>query len=212
MFWLCEESAEESWNIENLGRQWLSLLDKVIESLEKKKLPHYFVPSHNLLDDKAWRTVKCWIKRWKQIRLKPLKEFKHYLSIHTVMLNFCTSWGSEVSSILNKINLPILPPCTAENYKIKYHEFKQINTILKLRIQMFVVKILLTAYSLQDFLTFVQLYPLDNIIAGSLHAESDEHLIWIVYKELLCLIGTLFKEPYLLLLTSFAEIMQHMVL
>ena len=77
---------------------------------------------------------------------------------------------------------------------------------------MFVVKILLTAYSLQDFLTFVQLYPLDNIIAGSLHAESDEHLIWIVYKELLCLIGTLFKEPYLLLLTSFAETMQHMVL
>ena len=110
MFWLCEESAEESWNIENLGRQWLNLLYKVIESLEKKKLPHYFVPSHNLLDDKAWRTVKCWIKRLKQISLKPLKTFKHFLSIHNAMLNSCTSWGSEVNSILNRINLPTLPP------------------------------------------------------------------------------------------------------
>ena len=43
MFWICEQTFEDSWKIPNLGRHWLTLLENIIESLEKRKLPHYFV-------------------------------------------------------------------------------------------------------------------------------------------------------------------------
>ena len=43
MFWLCEQTFEDSWKIPYLGRHWLTLLDNIIESLEKRKLPHNFV-------------------------------------------------------------------------------------------------------------------------------------------------------------------------
>ena len=78
MFWICEQTFEDSWKIPNLGRHWLTLLENIIESLEKRKLPHYFISSYNLLDDKPIRIINNWLEKFKQIRKNPFEAFTKF--------------------------------------------------------------------------------------------------------------------------------------
>ena len=83
-FWFCENSSEESWTAQNLGKLWLKFLDSVIESLENKKLSHYFVPAYNLLSDKPQCAIEHWLQRLKEIRKNPLEAFEIFWSKYKI--------------------------------------------------------------------------------------------------------------------------------
>ena len=49
MFWLMEETPKEEWAIENFGDLVLKMLDKYMGYLDRQNVPHYFVPSNNMV-------------------------------------------------------------------------------------------------------------------------------------------------------------------
>ena len=181
MLWLCENSCEDSWTIHNLGRQWLTLVDNVLESLEKKELPHYFVSSYNLFCDKPVGIINCWKKKFKQIRQKPLEAFIRFWSKYKIEVGFF-DWGMGFNECLNSListhskyaNTAIHESQQLQKYQ---DEVEEISFLL----QYFHAALLLSDYCLFDFLTFLKLHPSLNEWLGMPDAQSDEHAIWIYY-------------------------------
>ena len=97
MFWLCEQTFEDSWKIPNLGRHWLTLLDNIMESRKKRKLPHYFVSSYSLLDDRPRRIINIWLEKFKQIRKNPFEAFTEFWKNRILFEG--STWGQILSPL-----------------------------------------------------------------------------------------------------------------
>ena len=221
MFWLCENSSEDSWKIQNFGRQWFALLDNVIESLDKKNLPHFFVKSYNLLDGKSQRVISLWSKKLKKIRVKPLETFIIFWSKYR-MNDGIIDWGQLFTELLyhlvlaNSEHAPIAGPENKQRQKCK----KQAERKVSLSLQMALAEYLLTENCLSSFLIFQKLHPQMNKIIDVSHAQSQEHIIWIYYtrrwKELLLADATTeissWMGNFTSLWTFLAELTHHMVL
>ena len=203
MFWLCEGTSETSFTFENLGNKWSELVENLIESLEKKKLPHYFVPSHNLLDDKPQSDINCWKDRLRQIRNRPLDAcIKFWSKYVTVDLNGL-KWGDKFCEILKKVN-GCLKNITDRNQiimiKTNLEELKCVSTMF-----------LLFSYNLTDYL---RLYPLTPIVRREQLCYSDIHpkeqFIWMLYCQTIVNLhksGTIHPEWW----AHLAEVTHHMV-
>ena len=196
MFWLMENTPKDSWKIRNLGRQWLTLLDKVIESLEKRNLPHYFVPSYNLLCDKPPSAINCWKERLKQIRKKPLKAFTKFTSKYELHDNQ-EPWRGRSRSDLNELDKILSPIADIKantdtgKFDDMYLKLARLEELVKHYVEILKEAIwlkmtctynLLFTYSLGDFLQLHKVIPVDP--SFQLHAQSDEHLIWNNYQFL----------------------------
>ncbi|CAH1791700.1 unnamed protein product, partial [Owenia fusiformis] len=51
LLWLCEELPQSEWTRENEAECFMKLLNKLLEFLYRRFLPHYFVPAHNVLHE-----------------------------------------------------------------------------------------------------------------------------------------------------------------
>ena len=215
MFWFCEKTTEDAWKIENLGSRWLNLLEQCIENLEKKKLPHYFVPAYNLLDDKPPNTMKKWLKRFREIRQKPFEAFSKFWSKYAIY-EMNGIWGFELSAILEHLNLIYSQVTDPSNFKsgyLRYVQLQQYNTEAKICaacLRVFIAKYQLTQYSLVDFLKFVKHYPETQSWVDNPHRLSQVELIWSYYSRLLVMSSESDEIPDWL--TSLAEVTHHMVL
>ena len=200
LFWFCENTSKDSWTIQNLGRHWLKLLDSVIESLEEKTLPHYFVPSYNLLDGKAQDDIDCWLQGLKQLRQKPLEAIKKFWRKYE--LTNSKFWGTNFlrclmntecnkpknSAILENIQLPNKIKelvCTTSSYLLNFN-------------------------LLSDFILVLKHHP-QMKQAVSAQAQP-EHVIWTYYIELWSSFPTLTHGDNPLLWTYLAELVHHIVL
>ena len=174
MFWLIEETLKDFWTIQNLGRQWLTLLDEVIESLEKKHLSHYFVPSYNLLCDKPPSAVSCWKERLKQIRQKPLEAFGKFLSKYKIICSMEDyTMGNVLNAVLEKLDNISCP--SAETADI-LSEIEHLQKVLKYNddimniaayLRSKVTDYFLSSYNLSDLIKFA--YYIEKYNFGSVH-------------------------------------------
>ena len=184
MFWLCESTSEDSWGIQSLGIQWLKLLDSVIESLEKKELLMYFVPTYNLLKGKDTSLINVWMEQMKKIREEPLDAFIKFHSVYEVGNLRSEDWRLGFHNCLVNMDKTystnLITNGNLKNVGLHHGYHDAILTS-----HWTVAKYLLATYSLQDLLKYLKIYPQANeIILGS-KAESKEHLIWLFYNELL---------------------------
>ena len=209
MFWFCESNPQKSWKIHSLGIQWLKLIDSVIESLEKKKLLMYFVPTYNLLNEKDGPTVRVWKERMQKIREEPLKAFSKISSayetgnIHLRFDHWQTGFYNFLYS-LTEIGKSIFE-YDQPNYKESIYTCHWV-----------IIKFLLATYSLEDFLNYVKIYPQTNKIILREKAESKEHLIWMYYNTFV-VYGIPHQEvpqsdTYSKYWSYLAEVTHHMVL
>ena len=196
MFWLCENSSTDSWTIQNLARHWLRLLDSVIEKLEKKTLPHYFVSSYNLLDGKPQDYIDHWLQRLKQIRQKPLKAVVKFFDEYMLANLSEIDWGFFFTSFLKQAT--------------RYLEKKG----LPLQLFRESCAYLLTKNFLSDFITSLKHHPQMKLIDVSrAQSQSQEHVIWIYYMNLWKLFPRFqFTGDHASLWTYLAELVHHMVL
>ena len=208
MFWLMEKTTKDSWTIHNLGRQWLTLLDKVIESLEKRNLPHYFVPSYNLLCDKPPSAINCWKKRLKQIRKKPLKAFTKFISKYELVDNQETYNGRSDLNELDKILSPIAD-IKANSGRGKfddmYLKLARLQELVKHKVEILKSTIwlkitcsnyLLFSYNLGDFLQLQKVIPVIQMSQFK-NAQSDEQLIWKNYQYLFTVLSRDLKKTHI---------------
>ena len=190
MFWFCEATCEESWNVENLGKLWLKLLDSLIASLEKKELQMYFIPGHNLLGDKVPGS-HFWITRLKEIRKNPLESFQRFWSKHGVLIHAeIEEYGADYGPVLKglcKILRPSFIAFSKKGTSFQHQESKTEVQMCKLYLNFIIGKFLLSTYSLANFLTFVTLFLKTKEFKFLSDSESKEHLIWKFYKELISL-------------------------
>ena len=189
MFWFCETTTEESWRIENLGNQWLKLLDSLIASLEKETLPMYFIPTHNLLEHKTSLT-QDWMIQLKEIRKYPLESFGKFWSKYTtISFSDPSSWGSEYGKVLKNLHANYSLICLIKENKIgdiEHQKLQHCNTKLEMDqkyLRWIVARHHLSVYCLSDFLTFVNYFPQTNEFISFAKAQSKEHLIWLFYKQ-----------------------------
>ena len=213
MFWSCESNSGESLRMQNLGRQWHKLVDDVIECLEKKQLPHYFVPSYNLLDDKPKSTVNIWIERFKQIRQKPLETFIKFWSKYYICDGY-TVWGPNTVSVLEILQKTYMRLLELEqdnnaNQKEWYDCIEGITTNTSVLV-LLTAKHFLSCYALADFLKLVDLFPqLEEMVSlvEVPYMNTDEQIIW-TYYSLMMLMST---APEQMVWTQIAEVTHHIV-
>ena len=200
MFWFCENMEEESWEIQNLGSQFLKLLDSVIESLDKKKLPHYFIPSHNLLYDKSPTAISSWRKRLTLIRSEPFKAFANFWQKYEIY-DATEKWGNDIFENIRKVCLTdmLIPRSMHYDWLCYCMETIKYST----------AKYLLSLYCLQDFLSYVHMNPIDRSSLSQFH--SKEHFIWMHYRKFM---SEFIDAPdsYPEWWTSIAETTHHMVI
>ena len=182
MFWFCESSSKEAWKIQNLGVQWLKLVDSVIGSLEKKELCMYFVPTYNLLNDKDASCISVWKERMTKIREQPLRAFKKFWSAYkfgTLHLR-SEDWQPGFYTFLFTLNETYRNlTATSQNVeKVKSDEETN-------KCHWIVSRYLLATYSLKDFLNYVKMFPQGNKPVINSKAGSKEHLMWMYYNEFL---------------------------
>ena len=186
MFWHCEESSGTSWTFQNLAQNWCNLMDRVIKRLENNFLPHYFVPSYNLLDEKqsklpkyflpshenASSVIQCWTTRLKQVKEKPFEAFKKFWSRYTID-EMSEEFGKDMyCCMIDNINQ------ISYHQQTKIHSSKITECIFNMR--NVTINYLLSIYSLADFLTFLEhtSNPGTNKFG---HSPSKEHLVWHCY-------------------------------
>ena len=167
MFWLIENNPKDSWTIQNLGGQWLTLLDKVIESLEKKHLPHYFVPSHNLLCDKPPSAISCWKERLKQIRQKPLEAFRKFLAKYKIIGSLEDStMGNALNKVLDKLNnISCLFAETADCLRQQVQKVQNYLYEIKIATDLQTIYFL-SSYNLSDLMKFayyIEIYYFESV-------------------------------------------------
>ena len=212
MFWFCESTPEESWKIQYLGIQWLKLLDSVIESLEKKELFMYFIPTYNLMKDKDAASICVWKERLKKIRQNPLDAFIQFWSVYDIAVSPTRAdvWGY---SFLNCLT----------NLKKTFGNLLVTNAATTYTCHWTVVKYMLATLSLEDFLHYMKIFPQTNKLMIIGKAESNEHLIWMYYNWFLSAelvlnaefsqnLQVRVRENYSKYWSYFAEVTHHMVL
>ena len=189
-FWFCENSSKESWTAQNLGKLWLRFLDSVIESLENNEIPHYFVPSYNLLEDKTQNAINCWKGKLNGIRRTPLEAFRKFWSKYIVD-DDTELWGFELSmqlDILNLLYTQLNEITSMTNCSLFYTMYNQWKVYIReashyrLELGRHIFTYLLSIYALSDFLQFVELQKVDRDfyeMLGLSIAKRDEELIWI---------------------------------
>ena len=199
MFWFCENMEEESWEIQNLGSQFLKLLDSVIESLDKKKLPHYFVPSHDLLYDKSPTAISSWRKRLTLIRSEPFKAFANFWQKYEIY-DATEKWGNDIFENIRKV-------CITDTLIPRPMHYDWLCYCME-TIKYSTAKYLLSLYCLQDFLSFVHINPIERLSLPQFH--SKEHFIWMHYRKFM---SDFIDAPdsYSEWWNSIAEITHHMV-
>ena len=218
MFWFCESSTQESWKIENLGTQWLKLLDYVIASLEKRTLLMYFIPTYNFLDHKNAETFIQCKTRLTEIRETPLQSFRKFWSKYEVMNTYNPApWGTEYDQALEVLDLfytiiPVLKLGKTEdgqNEKLKTEV-----EISKLHLRWIFVYYHLAVYCLSDVLGFLNLFPQANELVPFANFMSKEHLIWQFYNQFLQFISLNEENvfDFAISLVHLAEVTHHMIL
>ena len=72
--WACEYIPQDQWNTsKSWSKCFLLMIDKLLECLESRFLPSYFIPECNLLDSlKDENSVEIFVDEIRQVRLNPL--------------------------------------------------------------------------------------------------------------------------------------------
>ena len=191
MFWFCEETGD-SWKIENLGMQWLKLLDSVIECLEKKELLMYFIPGYNLLSGKV-PGLLVWIGRLKEIRKHPLKSFDKFWSKYEVVATSKLSqWGRGYSTFLEKLCMIygftayIKRNTSNHHQKLQYcNMYNSEAQICKVYLRYATAVNHLATNCLVNFLKLVNFFPQTKELIFFANSQSKEHLIWKFYSQII---------------------------
>ena len=220
-FWFCE-NTNSSWEISNLGKLWLQFLDLVIGSLENKTLPHFFVPSYNLMGNKDTKVVNSWKETLQQIRIKPLECFTKFWN-KFLIFNKTEYWGAKMHLVLEDLaetynNISSIKHLVRRNKEDKqlWNDFRKLlksalANVVTLRY--LTTQHLLSIYSLKDFLMFEQLYPMSKQLVPTEHATTKEHLIWTNYNQMYVFLSRRDKpDIYFPCWTQMAELTHHMVL
>ena len=178
MFWLCEKTSKDSWTIKNLGRQWLTLLDNIIKSLESRKLEHYFITSYNLLYDKTPRVIKGWLERFKQIRQKPLDAFTKFWLNHNTLNAYFTDWGDRFRTFVSDIS----SVCSQKENPMS----NEITNVIKdktegpiLCLLFYAAEYLLGCYGFTELVTFADLHPQIKECIDISPAHVKELVPWV---------------------------------
>ena len=170
-FWFCEKTSISSWKAEHLGRYWLKLFDNKIESLDKKNLPHYFIPSYNLLEEKRPSVILLWKERLKQIRQKPLQAFANFWSKY-VICDDNERWGDTVYPLI-QIFIRLSSNIATNLNSMIFCSHLKIET----------ARYLLAIYSLEDFLVFVKHFQQMKPLQKESYVEFKEILLWSYYYQ-----------------------------
>ncbi|KAH3707115.1 uncharacterized protein LOC127858395 [Dreissena polymorpha] len=79
VFWFVEETKPTFWKEENFMNAVLKMLEKMIDCLEKRFLPLYFVRMQNLITTTSEYAIKKTIKTIQQILEKPIESLRQFL-------------------------------------------------------------------------------------------------------------------------------------
>lgn len=72
LLWLCEEISADSWTSDSTGSCILALLDKLLEFLDVRNIPNYFMPENNMIDHFPRPVIEELIKVIQQVRADPV--------------------------------------------------------------------------------------------------------------------------------------------
>ena len=210
MFWFCENLPEDSWTIQNIGIQWLKLLHSIIDSLKNKKLPMYFVPTYNLLDDKDANTVNIWKRHLKNICGNPLESFTNFWSKYEVHDNFFWESGNYHFSWTLDMLYTFIAKFKNDKDVTQLQRHSILATFVQTYLKDYVAQYLLARYSLSEFLV-LEKYNQHN--SDVFDVKSDEQLIWMQYNNSLNgVFSHFYSDINSHLFAYLAEVTHHMVL
>ena len=126
LLWTSEETGLEFWSEENRSVCVLTLVDKLLEALERKSLPHYFISCQNLFDHAAKKypeLLDSLAEKVKEIRRNPTCfDWERVLKRSTTKPeNSGHDSSRETNS--NSAAAAAVHPVPAEK-SLRYHEFQ----------------------------------------------------------------------------------------
>ena len=199
MFIFCEKVSENTWQIQHLGMLWLKIIDSIIDCLEKRKLPMYFVPTYNLLEDKDTSSINVWKKRLKEIRKNPLKSITNFFTNYVVTDSF-ENWG-QVYCLLEVLNMLYADIAQLKHCKdgiMKLQNQQHAASFMAAMLTQYVAEYMLAIYTLSDFLVFEKFYqylnsPVCFTVIPHGYVHSKEFLIWMYYNKAFNIDGIFFS-------------------